>query len=382
MILLYYAVTTTIIWGFISLYLLINSYKIKSLSKIQPELSTSPPSVSVIVAVRNEEDNLENALETICRLTYPNYSILLIDDRSTDRTPQIVDRFAERYTFVKAVHLKQLPQAWLGKNYAMYKGYMLSDAEWILFTDADIEYQPESLTKAINYAIKNQLDHLTVFPEVRSRSTLFNGIMDTFRMMLEIRLRPWNAINAKSKAYIGVGAFNLIKRSAYEIAGTHARLPLRPDDDLKLGEQVKIAGLKQDVLYGRSELKLEWYTSVQQFIQGLMKNMFSTYDYKVAKAMPSAFLTLLIFVLPVPLLLTGDLLEKAMAIIILLFQCILFQYRKESSGKLWHVLLIPYAAVIVLYIILLSTYRTLQQKGIYWRESFYPLTELKKNVEK
>jgi glycosyltransferase involved in cell wall biosynthesis len=366
-------------WIIISIYLLIHTRSIARLEQAIIPADMNYPSLSIIIPIRNEEANLEMALRSICNLSYPDYQVILVNDRSTDATPGIINHFALKYSFVQAIHIRQLPEGWLGKNHALYTGYLSSDDEWMLFTDADIIYEPKALKRAMAYALGNNLDNLAVFPDVRSRSAWFNSVMETFRMMLEIRLRPWKVKDPKSGAYIGIGAFSLIKRTAYEGAGTHQVIALRPDDDLKLGERIKAAGYQQDVLYGTNELSLEWYTSIRAFVQGLMKNTFSTFDYSLLKLVPAVVLTFLVFVLPVPvLLLAGTRLERLMGLIILLFQFALFMFRGGQSAKWWYVFTIPFAGLLIIYIMVASALKTIRQKGIYWRDSFYSLEELKK----
>nr|WP_317169451.1 hypothetical protein [Mucilaginibacter humi] len=100
-------------------------------------------------------------------------------------------------------------------------------------------YHPDAINKAMGYALKNNLDNLAVMPRAVSRSAILNSVLATFGVMLMAYLRPWNAIKPDSGAHIGIGAFCLVKREAYEKAGTHARVKLRPDDDVKLGYYIK-----------------------------------------------------------------------------------------------------------------------------------------------
>jgi glycosyltransferase involved in cell wall biosynthesis len=366
-------------WVAVCLYLLISARTIRSLKDIAPLPVEQEPMVDIIIAVRNEEADLANALQSLCHLNYRHYNLVVINDRSTDGTAAILARFAAEQPRITVHTIESLPPGWLGKNHAMYTGANLSGSEWILFTDADVLYHPDALGRAMSYIAMQQLDNLVVFPEVTSRSELFKAINATFRIMLEMRLRPWLVRNPKSKASIGVGAFSLVSRKAYEDSGTHQRIRLRPDDDLKLGEQIKGAGYKQDVLYGDTQLSLEWYTSVQQFINGLMKNMFSAFKYNAVLAALNALAVLLVIVLPVPvLLIAGGAAERWMALVILVFQWMAFTFRPAMNARWWYVLLIPYAGLIMIYIIIRSAWLTLKNKGIYWRDSFYPLSELRK----
>lgn len=378
---LYIAIFLMLFWVSAALYLLINSSKIKYLNSIVVSQPAPVAPLAVIIAVRNEEADLPQALESMCNLRYANYRLVVINDRSTDTTPEILARFEKRYPQLTVIHIKELPAGWLGKNHALYKGYESTTEEWMLFTDADIRYAPETLNKAMQYCLEHQLDHLTVLPNVKSRSAFFNSIMDTFKIMLTVKLRPWAARNPKTKAYFGVGAFNLVRRSAYEKAGTHKRIALRPDDDLKLGQCIKYSGLRQDVAYGDNLLSLEWYTSVREFIQGLMKNTFSTVNYNFFKVVLLCLTTLFIFVLPLPLLLIGGgATERYLALVMLAAQIALFVFTRGMRGVWWYALMMPVAGSIMVYIMWVSAVRTLRQGGIYWRDSFYSLAELKKNV--
>jgi len=379
---LFIAIFFTLFWIAASVYLLFQLRRISYLRDVSFNDQKEKPHLAIIIAVRNEEADLEEALESLCRLHYRYYRLVVVNDRSTDRTEEILAEFEKAYSNLTVLHIKDLPIGWLGKNHALYTGYQSTTEEWLLFTDADIRYMPDTIDKAIQYCQDKRLDHLTVLPDVNSRSAFFNSIMDTFKIMLNVKLKPWAASNPKSKAYFGVGAFNLVRRTAYEAMGTHQKIALRPDDDLKLGERIKQLGFRQDVLFGDGQLSLEWYTSVRAFIQGLMKNTFSTVDYKLGKILISSMATFIVFVLPLPLLLiAGGWEERVLAFFILTSQVLLFVFGRGMRGVWWYALMMPVAGGIMIYIMWRSAILTLKQGGIYWRDSFYSLDELKKHVK-
>jgi cellulose synthase/poly-beta-1,6-N-acetylglucosamine synthase-like glycosyltransferase len=319
-------------------------------------------------------------LESVCQLRYPGLRVIAVNDRSTDRTGELLESVRKKYAQLTILTVHELPQGWLGKNHALHEGYKSSSEEWMLFTDADVVFQKDTLLKAINYCHAYEVDHLVVLPDVCSRSKLLNSVLETFKLMLEIRLRPWDVSNPKSSASIGVGAFNLVKRDAYVAAGTHEAIAMRPDDDLKLGEMIKRHGYRQHALYGDGEISLEWYTSLKEFYNGLMKNSFAGFNYSVPMVLAAILGTFLFFVLPVPLLLiAGNGPEKTMALAILMFQSAMFLLRPGQRAKWWHVLMIPFAGLLMMAILFSAMIKTLRQGGIYWRESFYSLAELKKN---
>jgi cellulose synthase/poly-beta-1,6-N-acetylglucosamine synthase-like glycosyltransferase len=360
------------------LYLLINSYKMKHLKAVAVKNGEQLPSVSVVIAVRNEEEHLEKALQSVCQLIYPQLEVIVVNDRSTDRTQEILEGMRTVYPFIKLLQINDLPQGWLGKNHALFKGYQQSSNAWLLFTDADVEYQPDTLQKALSFCMDNGTGHMVVLPAVISRSVWLNSVLETFKMMLETRQRPWAASNPKSNASIGIGAFNLVRRDAYEGMGTHKTIAMRPDDDLQLGAKIKKAGFRQNVLYGNDQLGLEWYSNIKEFINGLMKNTFSVFDYNLFKVTGAVLSSLLVFVLPIPvMLITGHSTDYELGLFLLILQSILLLLKNGSSARWWFALMIPYAGILMCYIMIRSAVLTQKQKGIYWRDSFYALSELK-----
>jgi cellulose synthase/poly-beta-1,6-N-acetylglucosamine synthase-like glycosyltransferase len=369
-----------VLWVGMCFYLLIVSRRIAYLKNIPALTEKEAPSVAVIIAVKDEEAEVEAALQSVCNLDYPALKIVVINDRSTDNTPQILHRMAQNNARIQVITIESLPAGWLGKNHALYQGYLATTSDWMLFADADVLFAPDALRKAMHYVQENKLHHLTALPEITSKSPLFKSVMTTFALMLNVKLRPWDIANPKSKASMGVGAFNLVKRSAYEGAGTHKVISLRPDDDLKLGERIKGAGYRQNFVFGDGEISLQWYTSLQEFVAGLMKNTFSVANYNIFMAMGMALSTLLLVVLPWPLLIFMGYPYYVAAAIILLSQLAIMLGVKGIRAVWWHALMIPFSGLVMVYIILVSSFRTLRQGGIYWRNSFYPLTELKKQA--
>lgn len=380
MLLFLFALVALIFWLSVTVYLTYSRSRMHSLRDVPLSAPFEEPPVVVIIAVRNEETHLTAALQSVIQLQYSRLRILIINDRSTDGTGAILHEFSERYPQITVTQINHLPEGWLGKNHALYTGYQSSTEPWMLFTDADVVFEQDTLQKAMRYVTAKRLNHLTVLPDVKSRSEWLNSMLSTFLVLLEIKQRPWDVHKPKSKASIGVGAFNLVQRTAYEKAGTHTAIALRPDDDLKLGERLKAAGCRQDAIYGRGQIGLEWYTSVKEFVNGLMKNTFSVFEYSLVKVVATGVLPLLLLlVLPLPLLLLcGGATERWMALAILGLQMLLFTIGGGMRTRWWYALMVPAAGALMMYILIRSAWLTLQQGGIYWRESFYPLTELKK----
>jgi glycosyltransferase involved in cell wall biosynthesis len=373
-----YGVIISCFWISLAIYLSINRKKVRYLSGILKSTLESQPSVVIVIAVRNEESSIETALRSVCSLTYSNYYVLVVNDRSTDKTATILKKMRSEFSSLQVMEIEELPKDWLGKNHALYKGYLSSTSEWLLFTDADVNFKADTLAKAVHYCISESLDHLTVLPQVESRSSLLNAVLGTFIMMLEVRQRPWKVRDSNSNASLGVGAFNLVKRSAYIKAGTHLAIALRPDDDLKLAQKIKESVAKSDVLYGEQQIWLEWYPSIKQFINGLMKNTFSIFNYRLVILLAGGVLPVFVFyVMPVTLIFFNDYTRFLLALT-MASQYAIFYSNRGVKSEWWHSFTVPVAGILMIYIMLRSAIMTLHNQGIFWRDSFYSLKDLKK----
>ena len=374
MVFFYCSLAICTITVFLNFYLLIGFKKIKQLSRLP--LIEKQASLAIIIAVRNEEEDLEKALQSICNINYQNCRVIIINDRSIDRTAEILANFKLNYPQLNIVTVDKLPDGWLGKNNALYQGYLNSTEEWLLFTDADIVFHPDAISRALGYAVNNQLDHMTILPDLVSGSALLNSVFATLCIMLMIHMKPWDAKNPKSKSSSGIGAFNLVRRSAYEKIGTHAKIRLRPDDDLQLGMKIKLANLRQDVLAAKGYICLEWYKSLREFGNGLLKNSFATADYKLTTAIANVLFILIAIALPMPVMfIFGTTAIRLMAALMLL--CHITYMILVPPNKWWYAFMIPFSGFFIAWIFLKAAVITVKQGGIYWRDSFYSLEMLK-----
>ena len=106
--------------------------------------------VSIIVPARNEEDDIEGPLLSLLALDYQNYEVIAVNDRSTDRTGQVMDRIAalpNAQGRLKILHIESLPTGWMGKPHAMWTAAQQASGDWLLFTDADVFFKPDSIRR-------------------------------------------------------------------------------------------------------------------------------------------------------------------------------------------------------------------------------------------
>jgi glycosyltransferase involved in cell wall biosynthesis len=352
---------------------------------VSPGASASPnvslPQISLLFAARDEEEKLPAALETLSLLDYPALEIIGVDDRSEDGTAAILDNFAALHARFGALHIKDLPAGWLGKPHALQQAFEASRGEWLLFTDADVRFKPHVLRSAMALVAARQLDHLTLLGEVEMVGFWEKVVITFFGMTFFMASNPTGVMNPKSSAYMGVGAFQLVRRSAYEGAGTHRRLAMEVIDDMKLGKILKEAGFRSGVGMAGDSVIVRWHAGARNLINGVTKNFFAASGFSVLKVIASIFGLMAVGVAPLIGLLLGHGWVRGLALLALLLSMFLHLAADvvQRVSPLYCAS-VPLGAVLIAYMLLRSTVYTLKQGGIIWRGTFYPLDELKRGA--
>jgi cellulose synthase/poly-beta-1,6-N-acetylglucosamine synthase-like glycosyltransferase len=209
------------------------------------------PALSVILAARDEERSVNESVVSMLAQDYSStLEVIAVNDRSTDRTGEILEELATKHPdSLRVLNVESLPEGWLGKTHALYIGSAEATGEWLLFTDADVIFSHDCSEKAVRYAIDNGLDHLTLPPEILCKGILLRSFVAAFTLIFEMTQRPWRVSDPQAQEHVGIGAFNLIRKDAYERSGTHRAIRMRPDDDMKLGQLLKRHGFRQGVAY-------------------------------------------------------------------------------------------------------------------------------------
>ena len=346
----------------------------------QPPRSGPLPRVSIVIPARNEERNLEEALRSVLALDYDNLEIDVVNDRSTDSTGAILDRMAAANPRVRVVHIRELPPGWLGKNHALELGGRKATGDYLLFTDADIIMEPSALRRAVGAMEADGLDHLAVAPEIERRSLLFEMFIGVFSLFFSLYIKPWKVPDPKTPNHVGIGAFNLVRASVWRAVGGHQPIAMRPDDDLKLGKLLKMNGFRQEMMFGLGMLRVEWYRTVRELIQGLMKNAFPGVDYRISVVVSSTLgqLTILVWPFLALFVTSGTTRWLNLASMTVLFT-LCWLNAPLAGVRRWHGVGFPLATLLFLYILWRSTLTVLWNGGIDWRGTHYPLADLKAN---
>jgi glycosyltransferase involved in cell wall biosynthesis len=370
-----------IFWMTYGLKVAYGAARLPWLKDYAPAADVDCPRISLLFAARDEEEKLPRALATMVAQDYPNLEIVAVDDRSCDATGKILDEFAAEHPQLRVVHVKELPAGWLGKPHALQKAYEDSSGEWLVFTDADVRFHRDVLRRVATLLRERGMDHLALLGDVE-RSGFWDTVLITFfGMGFQLAVDLYQVSNPNSRAYVGVGAFQMVKRGAYEACGTHRRLAMEVIDDMKLGKMVKRGGFRSGVAVAQDAVSVEWHLGLGNLVKGLEKNFFAAAQFSGWVAAMQVASLLLFNVAPFCGLIFGSGWIRALAAVSVVV-ALCFHLGGDIVMRVapWYCLTLPLGAVVFAYILLRSTAVTLQQGGIYWRGTFYKLVELRRGM--
>jgi len=359
----------------------------------RPEWDRNPvspsgnPRASIIVPARNEEDSIEEALKSLLALDYDNYEVIAVNDRSTDRTGEIMEALATLNASrmdsrtLRVIHHAELPSGWLGKTHAMWTAANLATGDWLLFTDADVIFKPDSLRRALAYAEAEPADHVVLFPRMIMKRPGEYMMIAFFQTMFMFGHRPWKVADPSTDDHMGVGAFNLIRRLVYERVGTYAALRMEVLDDMKLGKIVKKAGFAQRNVFGSDLISIRWAHGAFGIVNNLTKNFFAVLSFQSWRTLLSAFgLAFLNFGPFLGIWLAHGWLRLPYAVALASILLIYIGMSWRSSVPPYYFFLHPVSTTMFIYTLLRSMILTLWNDGIVWRGTKYPLEELRKGM--
>jgi glycosyltransferase involved in cell wall biosynthesis len=353
---------------------------VADISEPQWNAKTSGPRTTVVVPARNEQEAIESCLCSLLAQDYADLEIIAVDDRSTDSTGAVMDRLAAQHPdHLRVIHIADLPVGWLGKTHAMWLAAKHSQSEWILFTDGDILFHPETISRAIEYAEQVRADHVVLYATPEMHGMGEHMILGFFCVISQILLRPWKVAEHGTREHIGFGAFNLVRRSAYEAVGTYEALRLKVIDDISLGKRIKHHGFSQQLIFGKGLLKLRWAKGALGVMLTLEKNFFALFRFNIALALAAAIGTIILNAGPY----VGAIAARgwlrlpyaiALAGIAYYYVVVARRFKRELPPCFF---LHPLASVLVAITILNSAIHALTNRGIIWRGTKYSLKQLR-----
>lgn len=315
LILLFSVIQITIFISWI--YFLI--YTIKSLREV-PKLSIFKsyrnivfPKVSIILPARNEERYIEKCLTSLIKQDYSNYEIIAINDSSSDRTGEIIQKYSTINSKIIFINAGSKPKGWTGKNWACYQGYIKSSGQLFLFTDADTTHSSSTISLAVNHLLAKQLDALTAIPKILANDFWTKITLPILWTLSVSRYSALKANDPKSNVGYFFGSFFIITKKAYEAVGTHMAVKEEIVEDGALGRKVKEQSFKLRVVHGEGHIHAVWARNSSTLWHGLHRLMIPLYKKEKIKAfmmVVATFFLLIYSLIVLPFLITIVLDEK------------------------------------------------------------------------
>ena len=378
------AALTLAAWMALAISALFDRYRVPRLEDVDPPGPDDPPlpRLSIIVTAHNEERSIDRALPSLLGLRYADYEVIYVNDRSTDRTGKIAERLSAGDARLKVLHIDDLPSGWFGKPHAAQRGADAATGAVLLFTDADVTFAPDAAALGVRHLVRERLDHLAAAPRLTLTGTMLQACTITSRLLVGARQRLWKVHDPRSSAFFGVGSYTIMRADSYRAVGGHERVALRPDEDLRLGQAVKLSGMRSAFLNGEAVLECPWYHSLGDFVRGLEKNLFAALDYSVFLATGATATLIWLAVAPLilaPLLLaTGQPLAGLLfAVCPLVYWVVAMTVSRDDSYPWWSALPFPLAVLVFVYTLWRSTLLTIF-RGVVWGGPPVPLSELRK----
>ena len=348
-----------------------------------PQFDVTPdgnPSLTVIVPARNEAADVAACLESLLQQDYPNLQIIAVDDRSTDQTGSIMEALAtEHPTKLRVLSITELPPNWLGKTHAMAFATRHATSDYLLFTDADILFSPDAIRRCLAQAVATNADHFVTLPTPIIKST-GEGMLLGFLQVLGLwATRPWRADDPRAtRDFVGIGAFCLLRSSAYQQLGGFEAFRMEILEDLTLARRVKVLELCQRVAVSPGLIKVHWAPGAMGVVGVMTKNLFAVFRFHISFLLIACAWLTFFYLAPIAFLAWPA--TRIAALITLAAIALLYRLAgRLSSISAWYVVLFPFSAALFIYSLLRSMFITLKHGGVTWRGTFYPLAELRQS---
>ena len=227
------------------------------------------PALSVLVAAKDEEENIGRCAASLLAQDYPRLQLIIINDRSDDATGPIIDDLATSDTRLTALHVDELPAGWFGKNNAMRVGVEQATGEMLCFSDADCTFDsPQLLKAAVAHLQRNNVGFLSVLPKLEAHTFWEKIVQPVAGAIMVFWFPPQKVNDPKCPRAYANGAFMLMSRHAYDTIGGHDYVRAALNEDMHLARQAKRVGVRLQVLQGGGMYRVRMYTGLKQIWRG------------------------------------------------------------------------------------------------------------------
>ncbi len=350
-----------------------------------PTPGADAPLVSILVPARNEERNIGNCLGSLCKLDYPNYEVIVIDDRSTDNTAALAEEFVHKDARVKLIRNQELAEGWIGKSFALFQGQAHARGKWLLFSDADTVHAPGALSQSLQLALDKNMDMVTLLPSLTGESFWEKLLQPIAGAVLMISFPIPKANNPSSQVAFANGQYILIKRETYDRIGKHEALKGFFLEDIAMAKAAKALKAPMMVVPSPTLYQTRMYKNFKEIWHGWSRIYFYIFEKHFYRILLSIVGIFLISLLPViatislasAWIVLGYLPQFAFSMFVLaLLQLIVmriavFRYYALSGCNPYYSILNPLGCLIMMGVLTDSLLKIFSKKGMTWRGTTY-----------
>ena len=377
--------TAFFIGGIFIIHWLHNQYQMDIIVERAPPPSQAPL-ISVCIPARNEARNIRRSVEAILNQDYPNFEVIVLDDRSTDSTSSILTELTSRDSRLHPISGSDLPRGWTGKPHALFQASAIARGEWLCFVDADTFIAPATLSSCYAKAIETKADMFTIMTFQILGSFWEKVVMPLVMTALSVGFSPRKVNDPNKKDAIANGQFIMIKRSVYDAIGGHKSVRNNIVEDKALAEKVKWSGHRLIVADGMQMARTRMYTSLLEMWEGWTKNIYlglRDQPSLIVLGIFGAFLAIFTaFVMPAwPVLgvlwylKNGSWMALTVIIESLLLWAFLIDTRIRIATKMeispWYAFTTPLGAAVFGAMMFASAWKVLSGQGVSWRGRTY-----------
>lgn len=399
---IYFIISTILfILALIIIYWIHNQYHLDIIVTPAPP-PAGTPLISICIPARNEELNIRNCVEAMLTQDYPNFEVIVLDDRSTDATSeilkfillesdsslalQVLSHKKDQAPLLHIVNGSDLPAGWAGKPHALYQASAVARGEWLCFVDADTFLKPTALSSCYVKALETEADLFTVLTEQILGSFWEKVVMPLVMTALSVGFSPRKVNDPSKRDAVANGQFIMIKRSVYDAIGGHERVKDHIVEDKAIAELVKWNGYRLIVADGMQVIRTRMYTSFTTMWEGWTKNIYLGLRDHPAMLLLGAFGAALALVaalfLPIwPILgfvwylKGGQWLALGVTFQSLMIWCVLLYARAKVALKMeisiWYIFTTTLGAGIFASMMLTSAWKVISGQGVTWRGRKY-----------
>lgn len=364
--------------------LIFNIIKIREIPRLEAgsaaRFPSDAPFVSILVPARNEASRiLERSVRSMAAQDYPSLEVIVVDDRSTDRTYEILEAIARTEPRVRAVRGASLPTGWAGKVWALEQAKRHARGTWLLATDADIVFTPEAVRAAMTVAFRGRFDAVTLLPDIGTGSFWTRIVMPIAAWMIAMVLPIDKTNDPKSDVALGCGGFFLMRRVAHDAVGGYKAIRGEVIDDVATARALKSGGRRLRIEGGQDLLFTPMYETLGELWHGFSKNAFAGANNSLFIVARNALANVLATALPAVLAVLGLVLwlgaGVASAGLVATWGLIAYAAMTASfvpvynalGGRWYYAPLAGIANLIMVAILINSAYRAVSGRGVVWR---------------